>query len=223
MLSRRVLMKNGGLALLSLGFAPSFLARTLAAEGRGGKILITIFQRGAVDGLNMVVPFGDDAYYSARPSIAIRRPGRGADSAIDLDGFLDCIPGWRHYTHGSNAGSLRSCTPPAPTRAPDHTSMHRTTWRAAPLVARGRTTGGSIATYRRGGTRSPQPSEPWRSLNNCPGRCRGCTGACDQPAEQFRDPCWARDQDARSGLLRQNTPRLQTRSSVAPGKRRLMP
>ena len=40
----------------------------------------------------MVVPFGENAYYAARPSIAIRRPGRGADSAIDLDGFWGLHP-----------------------------------------------------------------------------------------------------------------------------------
>ena len=60
MFSRRVFMKNGGLALLSLGFAPAFLARTVEAAGAARrKILITIFQRGAVDGLNMIVPFGE--------------------------------------------------------------------------------------------------------------------------------------------------------------------
>ena len=73
MVSRRIFMKNGGLALLSLGFAPSFLARTVEAARQPHKILITIFQRGAVDGLNMVVPFAEDAYYAARPSIAIPR------------------------------------------------------------------------------------------------------------------------------------------------------
>jgi uncharacterized protein (DUF1501 family) len=102
MISRRVFLKNGSLALVSLGFAPSFVAR--AAEAAGGaagrgrrKVLITVFQRGAVDGLNMVVPFGERAYYSARPSIAIAQPGRGsggrgADSAIDLDGFFGLHP-----------------------------------------------------------------------------------------------------------------------------------
>jgi uncharacterized protein (DUF1501 family) len=50
MLSRRVFMKNGGLALLSLGFAPAFLARTVEAASARRRILITIFQRGAVDG-----------------------------------------------------------------------------------------------------------------------------------------------------------------------------
>jgi len=51
MISRRVFLKNGGFALVSLGFAPSFLARTAFAAGRNGraKQLIAIFQRGAVD------------------------------------------------------------------------------------------------------------------------------------------------------------------------------
>ena len=91
MLSRRVFMKNGGLALLSLGFAPAFLARTVEAAAARRRILITIFQRGAVDGLNMVVPFGERDYYAARPSIAIQRPGAD-DGAIDLDGFFGLHP-----------------------------------------------------------------------------------------------------------------------------------
>ena len=61
MTSRRVFLKNGGLALVSLGFAPEFLARTAAAAEPRRRVLITIFQRGAVDGLNMVVPFGERA------------------------------------------------------------------------------------------------------------------------------------------------------------------
>jgi uncharacterized protein (DUF1501 family) len=92
MFSRRVFMKNGGLALLSLGFAPAFLARTVEAAGSARrKILITIFQRGAVDGLNMVVPFGERDYYAARPSIAVPRPG-APDGAVDLDGFFGLHP-----------------------------------------------------------------------------------------------------------------------------------
>jgi uncharacterized protein (DUF1501 family) len=92
MFSRRVFMKNGGLALLSLGFAPAFLARTVEAAGSARrKILITIFQRGAVDGLNMIVPFGEREYYSARPSIAIPKPN-GAEGAVDLDGFFGLHP-----------------------------------------------------------------------------------------------------------------------------------
>src|SRR5687767_831398 len=93
MISRRVFLKNGGLALVSLGFAPEFLARTVAAAGAPRRrVLITIFQRGAVDGLNMVVPFGEREYYASRPSIAISRPGGGSESALDLDGFFGLHP-----------------------------------------------------------------------------------------------------------------------------------
>jgi uncharacterized protein (DUF1501 family) len=92
--SRRVFLKDGALALVSLGFAPSFLARTASAAGGAGrpKQLIAIFQRGAVDGLSMVVPFGDAEYQRARPGIAIAPPGAGADTSIDLDGFFGLNP-----------------------------------------------------------------------------------------------------------------------------------
>jgi uncharacterized protein (DUF1501 family) len=93
MLSRRVFLRHGSFALVSLGFAPSFLARTAlaAAQGRRAKQLIAIFQRGAVDGLNMIVPYGDAEYYRARPTIAIPRPGQ-ANGAVDLDGFFALNP-----------------------------------------------------------------------------------------------------------------------------------
>ncbi len=92
MTTRRVFLKQGAFALVSLGFAPSFLARTaLAATGRS-KQLIAIFQRGAVDGLNMIVPHGEGEYYKLRPSIAIARPGAGAYAALDLDGFFGLNP-----------------------------------------------------------------------------------------------------------------------------------
>ena len=87
-------MKNGAFALVSVGFAPSFLTRTAFAQGRAGrdKQLIAIFQRGAVDGLSVVVPFGDAEYYRARPSIAIAQPGANDRSAVDLDGFFGLNP-----------------------------------------------------------------------------------------------------------------------------------
>src|SRR5215212_11588067 len=102
--NRRLFLKQGGLALASVGLvgsAPSFLSRavveaqglTAAPNGRR-KTLISIFQRGAVDGLNMVVPHGERSYYDLRPQIAIPRPGSGAraESAIDLDGFFGLHP-----------------------------------------------------------------------------------------------------------------------------------
>jgi uncharacterized protein (DUF1501 family) len=94
MTSRRVFLKQGAFAFVTLGFAPSFLARTAFAAGTNGrpKQLIAIFQRGAVDGLSVVVPFGENEYYKGRPSIAIGRPGSGDGSALDLDGFFGINP-----------------------------------------------------------------------------------------------------------------------------------
>ena len=92
MMSRRVFMKNGAMALVSVGFVPPFLARTIeAASPARRKVLIAIFQRGAVDGLNMVVPFGERAYYASRPSIAIATPNE-PEGAVDLDGFFGLHP-----------------------------------------------------------------------------------------------------------------------------------
>jgi uncharacterized protein (DUF1501 family) len=105
MISRRIFLKDGGLALVSLGFAPTFLARTLEASVRKQKVLIAIFQRGAVDGLNMVVPFGERDYYTARPSIAIARPG-GEGTALDLDGFFGLHPRMQPLQPLWNAGHL---------------------------------------------------------------------------------------------------------------------
>jgi uncharacterized protein (DUF1501 family) len=91
MMTRRIFLKNGSAALVSLGFTPVFIARAAQAAKARQKILIAIFQRGAVDGLNMVVPFGERAYYGSRPSIAIPRPG-AQGGAIDLDGFFGLHP-----------------------------------------------------------------------------------------------------------------------------------
>ena len=95
MISRRIFLKNGAFALVSLGFASSFLTRTAFAAGTTArsKRLIAIFQRGAVDGLSVIVPFGDNEYYRARPSIAIARPQSGDNNgAVDLDGFFGMNP-----------------------------------------------------------------------------------------------------------------------------------
>lgn len=98
-MDRRFFLKSGGIGLASFGLmtaAPGFLhqfanAQT-AAKGFGKKkVLVTIFQRGAVDGLNMVVPFGESEYYDLRPTIAVPKPGK-TDGAVDLDGFFGLHP-----------------------------------------------------------------------------------------------------------------------------------
>jgi uncharacterized protein (DUF1501 family) len=101
-MNRRFFIRSGGVVLASFGLlngAPSFLERVVLGQERersaGGrrKTLIAIFQRGAVDGLNMVIPHGERAYYDLRPSIAIARPNIGnAEAAIDLDGFFGLHP-----------------------------------------------------------------------------------------------------------------------------------
>jgi uncharacterized protein (DUF1501 family) len=106
MVTRRVFIRNGGLALVSLGFAPRFLARTAEAAAGRRKVLVAIFQRGAVDGLNMIVPFGERAYYQARPTIAIGRPGSGEEAGIDLDGFFALHPRLAPLARLFRAGEL---------------------------------------------------------------------------------------------------------------------
>ena len=96
-MQRRVFVRSGALALVTMGLSPSFLRRVTygagLSGGRKGKILICLFQRGAADGLNIVVPHGEAAYYRGRPTIAVPRPRSGADGvAIDLDGFFGLHP-----------------------------------------------------------------------------------------------------------------------------------
>src|SRR5204862_176230 len=72
---------------------PRFLARAALAADARRKVLVAVFQRGAVDGLSMVVPYGDRDYAGARASIAIRAPQAGdAGAAVDLDGFFGLHP-----------------------------------------------------------------------------------------------------------------------------------
>src|SRR5579859_2838423 len=92
--SRRYFLKQGGVAMVGLSAMPAFLQRAAAATPTGGKKqLVVIFQRGAADGLNIVVPFGEANYYRMRPTIAIPQPKNGAnDAAVDLDGFFGLHP-----------------------------------------------------------------------------------------------------------------------------------
>ena len=100
MIARRYFLKSAGLSAFGLGFVPSFLRRAaFALEGAPAvstrKVLIAVFMRGAADGLNIVVPFGEKDYYRMRPTIAIPTPSRSAaegQAGIDLDGFFAFHP-----------------------------------------------------------------------------------------------------------------------------------
>ena len=100
-ITRRVFLRNGALAVVGTSVVPSFLTRAVyaaqtatggAGTSAGGKRLVVLFQRGAADGLNIVVPYAEPAYYSMRPSIALPRPRGNGDGVIDLDGFFGLHP-----------------------------------------------------------------------------------------------------------------------------------
>jgi uncharacterized protein (DUF1501 family) len=90
-ITRRGFMKDGALALVGTSVIPSFLARSVMAEvttaAANKKKLVVLFQRGAADGLNIVVPYCEKNYYSMRPSIAIQQ-----NEVLDLDGFFGLHP-----------------------------------------------------------------------------------------------------------------------------------
>jgi uncharacterized protein (DUF1501 family) len=89
--TRRGFMKGGALALVGTSVVPSFLTRSIYAEmttaAANKKKLVVIFQRGACDGLNVVVPYTEKNYYSMRPTIAIQ-----PNEVIDLNGFFGLHP-----------------------------------------------------------------------------------------------------------------------------------
>jgi uncharacterized protein (DUF1501 family) len=93
MLTRRIFLRGSAVVMAGMGAAPLWLTRAAAAESRKNKTLVAIFLRGAADGLNIVVPFGDKRYRELRPTLAIAAPsgqnnGNGGPfgPAIDLDG-----------------------------------------------------------------------------------------------------------------------------------------
>jgi uncharacterized protein (DUF1501 family) len=97
--TRRYFLRNSALAMVGAGAAPLWLERALYAADAPSprkKILVAIFQRGAADGLNIVVPHAEKRYYEMRPTIAVSRPSqisdRREDAAIDLDGFFGLHP-----------------------------------------------------------------------------------------------------------------------------------
>lgn len=90
-LSRRIFLRNGAMAIAGTSVIPSFLVRSVmaqtAAAASQNKRLVVIFQRGAADGLNIVIPHGEPQYFALRPTIAIPR-----ERILDLDGFFGLHP-----------------------------------------------------------------------------------------------------------------------------------
>jgi uncharacterized protein (DUF1501 family) len=90
-ITRRIFLRNSALAVVGTAAVPSFLQRAafgaVESGSLGNKRLVVIFQRGAADGLNIVVPHAEPHYYAMRPSINIPR-----EKVIDLNGFFGLHP-----------------------------------------------------------------------------------------------------------------------------------
>jgi uncharacterized protein (DUF1501 family) len=89
-ITRRIFLRNSALAVVGTAAVPSFLTRAAFGAvdaGTRNKRLVVIFQRGAADGLNIVVPYAERNYYTMRPSINIPQK-----SVLDLNGFFGLHP-----------------------------------------------------------------------------------------------------------------------------------
>ena len=108
-LTRRDFIKTAVLTTLPIAL-PIWMPRlAFAPQGLAprGDVLVCIFQRGAMDGLNAVMPYTENAYYDNRPTIAIPPPKSGDDaSAIDLDGYFGLHPALRSFKDSWDAGQL---------------------------------------------------------------------------------------------------------------------
>jgi uncharacterized protein (DUF1501 family) len=105
MTSRRGFIKSGGLALFGIGMGgvPTFITRAAAAGGlwlpyKKKKILVCIFQRGAMDGLMAVTPFNDTYLQAARPTLFMTAAKAAGDAQlIDLDGRFGLHPSMKAF------------------------------------------------------------------------------------------------------------------------------
>jgi len=118
--TRRNFLRSAGLGSLTL---PAWFPRVAFAASPSPQrdVLICIFQRGAADGLNMVVPVGDDSYYKNRPTIKIAQPSGAAGAAIDLDGFFALHPSLAPFKELWDDGVLAAVHA---TGSPDGTHSH---------------------------------------------------------------------------------------------------
>ncbi len=107
-LSRRQFLIAAGGTTAALA-APAWLPRIVLAESECSNrdVIISIFLRGASDGLTMCVPFGEAAYYTNRPTLAIPQPDSGDPfAATDLDGFFGLPPAMTAVLPAYNNGDL---------------------------------------------------------------------------------------------------------------------
>lgn len=118
-MTRRIFMRGGAMAVIGAAVVPALLTRAVLAQTEGlrknGKRLVVVFQRGAADGLNMVVPYREAAYYQLRSSIAIPQ-----QEVVDLDGFFGLHPALaslKPFWDQKELAIVHACGSPDPTRS----------------------------------------------------------------------------------------------------------
>jgi len=181
-LARRVLLKGGACALLAGAVPPRFLTRAAAAADARKNVLVAVFQRGAVDGLSMVVPHGDGAYSALRTATALRPPRRAeSGSALDLDGFFAFHPSLAPLTPLWQSRALaivHACGSPDTTRS--HFDAQDYMESGTPGVKS--TPDGWLA---RAASGLPAPGSPFRAVAlgpTVPRSLRGDAGAISMPS-----------------------------------------
>ena len=107
--TRRSMLADAGKVALAALATPLLIPRIAFARGGGGggqDVLVNVFLRGAMDGLTLCPPYGDADLYTARPTLAVPKPGSGAHEAFDLDGYFGLAPGARGLLKPFSDGKL---------------------------------------------------------------------------------------------------------------------
>ena len=122
MFNRRVLLKSGALAMLSLGAGPRFLNRLAQATPlrSSPKVIVPIFLRGAMDGLMAVPPLADASLDRWRPRLAMKTAGAGGAEVLDLDGTYGLHPAfdaWHGLFREGRLAVVHGVGSPDPTRS----------------------------------------------------------------------------------------------------------
>lgn len=141
LVSRRNFMGKLGASALSLLVSPAS-----AAEDTKKDVLVCVFQRGAMDGLNAVVPYAEGRYYDLRPTLGIAAPGSGDGSAIDLDGQFGLHPAMAPLKAQYDVGNMAIVHAAGATQV-DHSHFSAQRLMELGLNSQGEAPGGWLARY----------------------------------------------------------------------------
>lgn len=107
-LSRRQFLQATGGAVALSGLAASLPRVAYAQDYCSSRdIILSIYLRGAADGLTLCVPYLEPAYYAARPTLAVPPPdSTDPNHATDLNGFFGLPPAMTSLLPAYQAGHL---------------------------------------------------------------------------------------------------------------------